>query len=133
MEMTDTTHRTIKVWQQNTRKSLTAHLATLHSLENTYDIVCIQEPAFDFLMNTRATPVWTVIKPTPWKGKEGGKPNPRAIILVHERLSTNSWTQIAVESLDAVAIRLKGDSGEINIYNLYNDCTHSDTLEILRK
>src|SRR6266702_1391327 len=112
--MNDTTHRTIKIWQQNTRKSLTAHLATLHNLDNTFDIICIQEPAFDFLANTRATPVWTVVKPSPWKGSENGKPNPRAITLVHHRLSTNGWTQITVNSLDVVAIQLKGDSGEIN-------------------
>ena len=131
--MTDTTHRTIKIWQQNTRKSLAAHLAMLHSIENAYDIICIQEPAFDFLANTRATPVWTVVKPTSWKGKENGKPYPRVITLVHERLSTNGWTQIDIKSLDVVAIQLKGESGEINIYNIYNDCTHSETLEVMRK
>src|SRR6266700_4447760 len=110
--MTDITHRTIRIWQQNTRKSLTAHLATLHNLENAFDIICLQEPAFDFMANTRATTVWTVVKPTPWKGKEDGKPNPRTVILIHERLSTNGWTQIAIDSLDITAIQLKGEEGE---------------------
>jgi len=131
--MTDKTHRIIKIWQQNTRKSLTAHLATLHSLEDKFDIICIQEPAFDFMANTRATKVWTVVKPSPWKGKEVDKPNPRAVTLVHERLSTNGWTQIAIDSLDVVGVRLKGEDGEINLYNIYNDGTHRETLETLRR
>jgi len=31
--MTDEPHRTIKIWQQNTRKSLNAQLLTIHAAE----------------------------------------------------------------------------------------------------
>lgn len=57
----------------------------------------------------------------------------RAIILVHKRIATNSWTQIDIESLDAVGIKLISKGGEISIYNLYNNCTHSDTLSKLQE
>ena len=126
--MTDAAHRNIKIWQQNTRKSLDAQLMTLHSARNNYDIICIQEPHFDHLNATRATPVWRLVMPTGWNRNDPPEKTPRAIILVHERLSTNSWTQIELDTQDAVGIKLIGDGGEISLYNIYNDCTHSHTL-----
>jgi ribonuclease HI len=120
----------IKIWQQNVRKSLTAQLATLHSVEDKYDIICIQEPYFDFQHISRATGVWTSVYPTGFKrGTDDAAP--RALTLVHTRLSTNCWTQIPMDSLDVVAIRLLSDKGSLNLYNIYNDCTHSNTVRAL--
>ena len=122
----------IKIWQQNTRKSLTAQLATLHSVEDKYDIICIQEPHFDFQNISRATGAWTSVYPTQYT--QGNKDaTPRALTLVNTRLSTNSWTQIPVDSLDVVAIRLLSDKGVLNLYNIYNDCTHSNTIRALER
>jgi hypothetical protein len=126
--MTNEARRTIKIWQQNTRKSLDAQLMTLHSARNNYDIICLQEPHFDHLNATRATPVWRLVTPTGWNRSDPPEKTPRAIILVHERLSTNSWTQIDLDTPDALGIKLVGEGGEINLYNIYNDCTHSHTL-----
>ena len=120
----------IKIWQQNVRKSLTAQLATLHSVEEKYDIICIQEPHFDFQHISRATGVWTAVYPTR-AGLDPNDNNPRALTLVHTRISTNRWTQIPVDSLDVVAIRLSSEKGTLNIYNIYNDCTHSNTVRVL--
>ena len=131
--MTNEPHRTIKIWQQNTRKSLDAQLLTLDAARNNYDIICIQEPHFDHLNATRATPVWRLVTPTGWNRNDPVERTPRAIILVHERIPTNSWTQIDIESLDAVGIKLVGEAAEISIYNLYNDCTHSDTTSKLQE
>src|SRR5271155_1346788 len=122
----------IKIWQQNTRKSLTVQLATLHSVENKYDIICIQEPYFNFQTISRATSVWTSVYPSRFSNTADG-PIPRALTLVHTRISTNSWVQIPVDSLDVVAIRLISERGVLNIYNIYNDCTHSETIKILDK
>ena len=122
----------IKIWQQNVRKSLTAQLATLHSTEDKYDLICIQEPYFDFQHLSRATGVWTAVYPTGFnRGTEDV--TPRALTLVHTRLSTNCWTQIPVDSPDVVAIRLLSDKGSLNVYNIYNDCTHSNTVRVLEK
>jgi hypothetical protein len=117
--MTDEIHRTIMIWQQNTRKSLDAQLLTLHLVENKYNIICIQEPHFDHLSTTRATPVWCLVTPTGWKRNDSVERTPRAIILVHERLPTNSWTQIDIDTPDAVGIKITGEGGEISIYNIY--------------
>ena len=126
--MTDETHRTIRIWQQNARKSLDAQLMTLHTVWNNYDIICLQEPHFDHLNATRATPVWRLVTPTGWNRKDPAEKTPRVITLVHERISTNSWTQIDLDTTDAVGIKIVGEGGEISIYNIYNDCTHSQTL-----
>jgi hypothetical protein len=109
---------TIRIWQQNTRKSLTVQLATLHSVEDKYDIICIQEPHLDFQAMSRATSVWTSVYPTGFKHDKEGTP-PRALTLVHTRLSTNNWTQVPVNSLDIVAIWLTCERGRLNIYNIY--------------
>ena len=123
---------TIRIWQQNTRKSLTVQLATLHSVEDKYDIICIQEPHLDFQAMSRATSIWTSVYPTGFKHDKEGPP-PRALTLVHTRLSTNNWTQVPVNSLDIVAIQLTCERGRLNLYNIYNDCTHSETIRILSK
>ena len=122
----------IKIWQQNARKSLTVQLATLHSVENKYDIICIQEPYFDFQKISRATSVWTSVYPSGFRSI-AEEPTPRALTLVHTRISTNSWVQIPVDSLDVVAIRLISEKGILNVYNIYNDCTHSETIKTLDK
>jgi len=104
----------------------------LHTVKDKFDILCLQEPHFDFQELTRATPVWRVVMPSRYVRKEG-RPRredvPRAIILVHERISTNGWTQIDLDSLDLVGIQLKAEGGVVNLYNMYNDCTHSETLQ----
>jgi len=50
------------------------------------------------------------------------------ITLIHERIPTNSWSEIDIDTQDAVGIKLTGEGGEISIYNFHNDCTHSNTL-----
>jgi len=133
--------KSIKIWQQNTRKSRDAQLTTIHGLENKYDIICLQEPNFDFQETTRATRVWHVVTPSKHRREvmegateeERESRRPRAIILIHERIATSSWTQVEVDSLDIVAIRLRGETGVINIYNVYNDCTHSRNIETWRR
>src|SRR5271155_3969206 len=85
----------IKIWQQNTRRSLDAQLALLNSLKNNFDIVCIQEPHFDFLKISRAIRVWHTVYPTTPLNNDG---RPRALTLIHKRISTHKWTQIQVDS-----------------------------------
>src|ERR1700678_4225835 len=77
----------IKIWQQNTRRSLDAQLALINSLENKYDMVCIQEPHFDFRNVSRATGAWHTIYPTFLSNNDD---HPRAIMLIQEKISTNT-------------------------------------------
>src|SRR5271156_3195656 len=118
----------IRIWQQNTRRSLDAQLALLNSLRNKYDIVCIQEPHFDFQNLSRATRIWHSIYPTT---PTDDAVRPRALTLIHKRISTNSWTQVIVNSPDVVAFKISNGTQNITIYNVYNDCEHSNTIHTL--
>src|SRR5271168_3706412 len=100
----------IKIWQQNTRRSLDTQLALLNSLENNFDIVCIQEPHFDFRNISRATKVWHTIYPTAPSSSEDTEERPQAIMLVHEKISTNCWTQIQIDSKDVVALKISNET-----------------------
>src|SRR5277367_5874579 len=122
----------INIWQQNTRKSLTVQLATLHSVEDKYDIICIQEPYFDFQSLSRATGVWTSVYPSGFSRAKDG-PHPRALTLIHTRISTNCWVQVPVDSLDIVAVQFTSDEGALSVYNIYNDCLHSNTIRTLER
>ena len=124
--------QSIRIWQQNMRKSLTAQLATLHSVEDEYDIICIQEPHIDFQAMSRVTSVWTTVYPSGFKHDKDGPPA-RALTLVRTRISTNNWTQTPIDSLDVVAICLMCAQGTLHVYNIYNDCTHSDTVHALSR
>src|SRR5277367_1055212 len=120
----------LKIWQQNARKSLTVQLATLHSVKDKYDVICIQEPYFDFQSLSRATGVGTSVYPSGFSRATDG-PHPRALTLIHTRISTNSWVQVPVNSLDIVAVQFTSDKGVLNVYNIYNDCSHFDTIRKL--
>jgi hypothetical protein len=121
----------VQIWQQNVRKLLIATLALLNGLKDEYDMVCIQEPHFDFRGITRATGVWTVVYLSNHAETQEGVVT-RSLILIHCRISSNAWTQIEVASKDITVIRLEGPEGYLNIYNVYNDCTHSRSIQILK-
>src|SRR5271168_2551469 len=55
----------------------------------------------------------------------------RVLMLIHERISTNSWTQVSINSPDVVAFKSSNGDREITIYNVYNDCEHSLTVHTL--
>jgi len=132
--MSDTTahnpHSTkLKIWQQNVNRSLTAQTDVLHSAKpKDYDMILLQEPYIDFLGATRATSYWTVVYPP--RHRDAPKRS-RSIILVNKRISTSSWTQINVPSFDITAVQLHGEQGNLEIFNIYNDCLHNDSLTSL--
>jgi hypothetical protein len=55
----------IKIWQQNTNRSLLAQLDLLNNTDPvSIDIVAIQEPHIDFRKVTQANSQWYIAKPT---------------------------------------------------------------------
>lgn len=59
-----TTLETLRIWQQNMRKSYAAHhelLTVAHKSQ--FEVIAIQEPGLNFLHLTRANAEWTVIYP----------------------------------------------------------------------
>jgi len=62
--------------------------------------------------------------------------NPSAthsIILVNQDLTSNNWTKISFPSPDVTGIQLWGDFGTLHIINIYNDCKHNRSLEVVKE
>lgn len=129
-EQPEPTNVSLQIWQQNLNASLAAQESMMNSLEITkQDVLAIQEPHVNFLRNTCASHNWHVIYPTyhylhPQKRS-------RAITFVNTSLDTNTWKQVPFPSSDVVIIQICGDFGICTIINIYNDCTHQDTLTAL--
>ena len=121
----------LRFWQQNLNKSSDAQLDFLHRLHpKEFDIATIQEPHINFLGNAQATSKWVTIYPS----THGSQPKQtRALMMVNRTtISSNAWIQIDVPSPDIVAAQIVTANGTLRIYNVYNDCTHDETLNILR-
>ncbi|THU79135.1 hypothetical protein K435DRAFT_601728, partial [Dendrothele bispora CBS 962.96] len=96
-------------------------------LSDTFDIICIQEPYINAIGNIYQGNKWTTIYPTDKFVRE--KEPTRSVILINKRINTDAWSQLDVHnSKDITAVTVKGIQGEIDIYNIYNDCTHSETI-----
>lgn len=117
---------TLRIWQQNLNKSLLSQLDLLQTAgTNDFELIILQEPYFDHLKLTRANSHWSVIYPS----RHHDRPETsRAAILVSTRLSTNSWTQIPIDSPDITAIQLENEDYTLRIFNIYNDGEHSRNL-----
>ncbi|KAJ6452970.1 hypothetical protein C8R45DRAFT_847454, partial [Mycena sanguinolenta] len=118
--------RTLRVWQQNLKKSLKAQLDMLGSLKpKKYDLALIQEPNIDFRNMSRTNLCFTSVYPTlhatsPEKS--------RALILVNTLIASSSWNTIPIPSSDITAIELRTPAGVLRIINIFNECDHNDSL-----
>jgi hypothetical protein len=51
---------------------------------------------------------------------------------VNASLDTNIWSQISLEGTnDITAVQFRHPQGKTTLFNIYNDCTHSNTLHAL--
>jgi hypothetical protein len=57
----------------------------------------------------------------------------RSVIFVSTAVSTNMWHSLDTDSGDLTAIRLKTDTGTIDIYNIYNDINNDGALHSLAR
>ncbi|KIJ39724.1 hypothetical protein M422DRAFT_174834, partial [Sphaerobolus stellatus SS14] len=104
LSMTETTpaRQELKIWQQNTNRSLLAQTELINSLPvDEFDIVALQEPWLDWLGRTRASRHWEVVYPT--RHRDNPR-DTRAIILINKHISTNCWTDIDTED-EPTAVR----------------------------
>jgi hypothetical protein len=121
----------LRIWQQNLNRSLEGQLDLLQSLRaKDYDLAMLQEPHIDFLGRTRSNLHWTVVYP---KQHLANPSATRSVILVNRNLTSNNWTEISLPSTDMTGIRLCGDFGIIHIINIYNDCEHNGSLEVVKE
>ena len=126
----DPTPTRLKIWQQNLNKSDKAHFDLINSpVHKDWDLLLLQEPYIDKFRNTKATSKWHTLYPSSHLTDSTLN---RSVILVNAALDTNTWAQVPLEgSNDVTIIRFRLPQGQITIFNIYNDCTHSNTLGLL--
>ena len=123
----------LTIWQQNLNKSQTGQhdLISSRKLTNAgIDLIVLQEPSINFLGKTVASQDWIPIYPTTHE-KEQRKT--RAITLVSGKIPTKNWEQIDFHSGVVVVVLITGNWGQLILFNIYNDCTHNHTLQMLTK
>src|SRR6266481_3466748 len=122
----------LHIWQQNLNKSDKAHFDLINTpVHKDWDLLLLQEPYIDAFGNTKATSKWHVIYPLSHLTDSS---TCRAVILVNTALDTNSWSQVPFkDSNNVIIIQLRLLCRQLTIFNIYNDCTHSDTLAQLHQ
>ncbi|KZV59438.1 hypothetical protein PENSPDRAFT_595454, partial [Peniophora sp. CONT] len=119
--------RTLRIFQQNMNKMSAGHDYLINSSAlSDYDLVLFQEPYIDQVGNTRATRNWNVIYPYAYQS-DRSKPA-RAVTLINTRLNTNHFETLPFPGRDVTVVLLKGDFGQVTIFNIYNSCDDSETL-----
>ena len=121
----------IRLFQINLNKSDRAHLDIVNEeVSDNFDIMLIQEPAAT-TFNAIRTP--TNFRPVFPANRIGNEDKVRSVIWVNKKLDTKNWIELAIpDTNDITAIQLKGPYGMLSIFNIYNDCTHSENEEILQ-
>ena len=101
------------------------------SVHKDWDLLLLQEPYIDKFGNTKVTSKWHTIYPSSHLSDASVN---RSVILVNMALDTNTWAQVPFEgSNDIMALRLQLPHGQLTIFNIYNDCMHSNTLSLFRR
>ena len=126
---TDLGGQRLTIWQQNVDKSLIAQHAVLNTVNPATDIICLQEPYFDFNKKSWATQVWRPVYPKLHDEDDAGQT--RAVMLVNRRIATDSWRRLDVESRDVVGISMETADKTVCIFNIYNDGGHSRSMRAL--
>ncbi|KAF8578109.1 hypothetical protein K439DRAFT_1296288, partial [Ramaria rubella] len=114
------------IWQQNSNKNLLTQLDLLNNVDPAkYKIIALQEPHINHLGHSRSLPHWITIYPP---GHLDSPKATRSLLLISKNLPSNSWTQIPIASQDTTAVQLKFMSCTVYLFNIYNNCWHSNTL-----
>ena len=90
-----------------------------------WDILMLQEPWMAF-NGMRAMSHWQALYPKIYF-KDKTKPL-RSIILINTKITTDNYEQIDFSSTDVTGLTLKTNSSNVDLINVYNDCTNSDTI-----
>lgn len=122
----------LRIWQQNTNKSLEAQLDMLNNVSpRDVDIIAVQEPYLDESGFSRGNSHWFIIYPPNHRTLPS---RPRSLLLVNRQIDSNVWKSLEIPSGDITGILLKSaDNHSIAVYNVYNDQHHARTESLLTK
>ena len=122
----------LRILQLNLNKSEVAHLDLINSAPGrNWDIILIQEPYLTFLGHVRAPNGFNSVFPVDRLVNQEAPV--RSVIWVNGSLSSNSWKAISIPgSNDLTAIQVESGRSKVTFFNIYNDCSHSSTLHLLR-
>jgi hypothetical protein len=122
----------LRIIQLNLNKSEKAHLDFINgALGNRWDVILIQEPYLTHLGHIRAPNGFTSVFPLDRLSNQ--EAIVWSVIWVNSKLSTNSWKEVSISgNNDLTAIQIATGPGKLTIFNIYNDCNHSNTLECLQ-
>ncbi|KAH9055898.1 hypothetical protein EDB87DRAFT_1566819, partial [Lactarius vividus] len=119
----------LAIWQQNINRSPACQHGIISSrrlLDLNINIIALQEPSINFLNKTIAAKDWTPIYPST-HDKHPDKT--RSVMLVRGDILTENWEQLDFPSRDVMVICIKEQWGTLTIFNIYNNCTHDNTVE----
>ncbi len=92
-------------------------------------VVCLQEPWLDHRWhNTGANHHWHVLYPSTHYTNPAST---RSVIFVLTRTAGADWQQLKIDCANITAAQFRGDAGVITLFNIYNDCSHSRSLQKL--
>ena len=121
----------LRIWQQNLKKSNKAQFDMINVLlHKEWDILLLQEPYIESFGNTKVTSRWHVLY---LSSHLADGSTCRSVILVNLLLDTNAWAQVPLEgSNDLTVIQFWLLQGRLTIFNVYNNCTHQNTLTTIQ-
>ena len=129
--MLDTTK--IKIWQQNLNKSPACQHDLLSSNKLTsmnIDIIALQEPAIINDNRSIAARDWISVYPTLHLSNPD---KTRSLMLINAQISTDRWNQLDFPSSDVTAVQFTSEWGKLSIFNIYNEGTSNNTINLLTK
>ncbi|KAF8164692.1 hypothetical protein B0H34DRAFT_640256, partial [Crassisporium funariophilum] len=115
------------ILQLNIRKLHIAQSALLNTARpEDWDVMALQEPYLDHLGNTRVSLFWTVRYPP--SHLRDSSTRTQSILLIDTNTATDAYTYLDIPSPDITAVRFNGQFGHLLVCNIYNDCTHNNSM-----
>lgn len=128
-QRTQPTRTRLKIWQQNVNGSKKSHLDLLNAiLPQHHHVLAIQEPHTNKFGISRGNRGWQAFYPPTHLNDPNST---RSMLLVSTAIPSDRVRQIPIDSKDITAIQLLTEEGPVTIYNIYNDCNHSEALDTL--
>jgi len=123
----------LRILQINLNKSHKAHLDLINGpLSKGWDIILIQEPYITPFSHIRTPNGFKQISPQD-RLLDNSDPT-CSVIWAHRKISSNTWKVMNIPGNNNIsAIQIHTWDGQLNIFNVYNDCMHSRTLTKLKQ